>query len=75
MRRDVKVQNAPPLVGQDQEHVQNLETDRGHCEKVDGDKLLNVIIQKGTPSLAGWLPRAGHVLADTGLADVDAEFE
>src|ERR1700693_5507263 len=36
----VEVQNATPVMGQDQKHVKNLETDSGHREEVDGDQLL-----------------------------------
>ena len=31
--------------------------------------------QKGAPRLGRWFPMTGHVLADTGLADVDAQLE
>ena len=44
MSRDVEVQYAPPLMGQHQEHVQNLEADSWHGEEVDRDKLLDVVV-------------------------------
>ena len=43
--------------------------------EIDRDQLLEVIVQEGAPSLRGWFAAAHHVFADTGLADVDAEFE
>jgi hypothetical protein len=35
----------------DQKHVQDLEPDRGHGEKVYGHQAAQVIVQKGPPSL------------------------
>ena len=54
----IAVQNATPVMGQNQKHVKDLETDRGHGEEVDGDQLLGVILQKGAPGLRrGLRPR------------------
>ena len=69
------MQNAPPVVRQHQEHVQDLEPDGRHRKKVDGDYGLHVVVKKCPPGLGG-RPLATHqVLAHTGLADVDAELE
>ena len=65
----------PSVVSQNQEHVQNLEANRGHGEEVDGHHGLDVVLEECPPSLRGRLPTADHVLAHAGLADVDAEFE
>ena len=35
----VEVKNAPTIVSQNQEHVQDLEADCGDSEEIDGDKL------------------------------------
>src|SRR5450432_3982061 len=75
MSRDVEVQDAPPLMGQHQEHIQNLETDSRHGEKVDRNKLPDVVVQKGAPRLGRWVPMADHVLADATLAYVYTQFE
>jgi hypothetical protein len=37
MGGDIEVQNATSVMGQDQEHVKDLEADRGHREEVDGE--------------------------------------
>jgi hypothetical protein len=45
------VLDAPPVMGQNQKHVEDLKTDGGHGEEVDGDQLLGVILQEGAPGL------------------------
>jgi len=72
MRRHVEVQNAPPFMGQDQEYVQYLEADSQHRKEIDGDKLADVVLQKGAPRLGRWFAMKDHVLAYTGLAYLDA---
>ena len=42
---NVEVQNATAVMGQNQEHVKNLETDRGYGEEIDGDMIL----EEGAP--------------------------
>jgi hypothetical protein len=63
------------LVAQDHEHVQNLETDRRHGEEVNRHQGLDVILQEDPPSLGGRSAPANHVLADAGLANIDAQLE
>src|SRR5215468_6783825 len=75
MSGDAKVQNAPPVVRQHQEHVQDLEPYRRHRKKVDGNHSLHVVVQEGPPSLGGRVPAPDHILAHARLADVDAELE
>ena len=71
----IEVQDATPVMGQHQKHVKDLETDRGHCEEVDRDQLLGMIVQKCAPSLRRRFAAAHHVFADAALTDVDAELE
>jgi hypothetical protein len=69
------MQNAPTLMRQHQEHVQDLEPDRRHRKKVDGYHGLQVIVEEGSPSL-GWRLAAAHqVLAHARLADINAQLE
>jgi hypothetical protein len=75
MRRYADVENPAPVVCQHQEHVQDLEPDGWHGEEVDRDQALEMVGKKGPPSLGWRVPTADHVLADTGLADVDAELQ
>ena len=72
---NVEVQNAPTVIGQNQEDVKNVETDRGHGEEINGDHLLRVILKESSPSLRGRFVSADQVFADAAFRDVDAEFE
>ena len=72
---NVEVQDTTPVMGQDQENVKNLKTDRGHGEEIDGDQLLGMILKECPPALRGRFVTSQHVFADTALSDVDAEFE
>jgi len=72
---NVEVQDTTPVMGQNQENVKNLKTDRGHGEEIDGDQLLGMILKECPPALRGRFVTSQHVFADTALSDVDAEFE
>ena len=56
MGGNVEVQDATPVMGQNQENVKNLETDRGHGEEVDGDQLLRMILKECPPVLSTLVP-------------------
>src|SRR6184192_4107536 len=71
----IEVQNATPVMSQNQKHVGDLETDSGHGEEVDGDQLLGVILQECAPGLRRRFAAAHHVFVDAALRDADAEFE
>src|SRR5260370_26104802 len=75
MGGDVEMDDPSSIVSQNQEHVQDLKPDRRHREEVDRHHCLDVILQEGPPRLRRRLPTAYDVLADAGLADIDAEFE
>src|SRR6516164_5972070 len=63
------------VVSQDQEYVQHLKANGRHREEVDRYHGLEVILQEGPPGLRRWLAASRHILAHTGLADVDAQLE
>src|SRR5215831_4164881 len=75
MSGDTKMQNAPTIMRQHQEHIQDLKPDRRHRKEVDGDQGLAVIVEEGPPGLRGRVAAAAHILAHARLADVDAELE
>src|ERR1700722_18892242 len=75
MSSHVEVQNAPPLMRQYKEYVKHLESNCGHREEIDGDQLVDVVLQKGAPGLGRWFAMTDHVLANTGFADIDAQFK
>ena len=69
------MKNATPVMGQDQKHIKDVETDGGDSEEIDGDQLREVVLQESAPRLSRRFRAAHHVFADTALADVDAEFD
>ena len=75
MRGDTELENPAPVVGQYQEHLQDLEVDRRDREEVDLQRGLDVVLDECPLRLRWRLAVARHVLADVGLADFDAEFE
>ena len=75
MGSHITVDNAAPVVGQHQKHIENLETNGRHGKEIGGDQLLQVNLQEDAPGPRGRFAAAHHVLADGGLADVDPKFE
>jgi len=56
-------------------YVQHPEADSRHREEVHRDHGLDVIVEEGSPGLRWRLAMAHEILADAGLANIDAEFE
>jgi hypothetical protein len=75
MRSYTEMNDAPPVVCQDQEDIQDLEPESRHGEKVDRDHAFHMVLQEGPPRLRWRLPPVYHVLAHAGFADINAEFE
>ena len=69
------MQNAPAVVRQHQEHIQDLEPDGRYRKEVDGNHALHVVGEEGPPGLRRLLEVPRHILAHTGLADVDTELK
>ncbi len=67
MLRHIKVEDSPSIMRQHQKHEEDAESDCGHGEEVDGDEVLDVIVEECPPRQARWLAGADHVLADRGL--------
>ena len=53
---NIEVQNATPVMGQHQKHVENLEADRRHSEEIDGGQLLHMIVKECPPVLSTLVP-------------------
>jgi hypothetical protein len=49
--RDVKMDNAAPFMGQDEQHEEHSVGYRWHDKEIQGDQVLEMILQKGLP---GW---------------------
>jgi len=71
----IEVKNTATIMGQDQKDLKDVETDGGNREEIDRDQSREVVLHEGAPRLRRRFTAAHHVFADTGLADVDAEFE
>src|SRR6516164_2049162 len=71
----VEMHDPPPVVSQNQEHVQDLEANGRHGKKVNRHHRLDVIFQEGPPGLRQWPAAPRHVLAHARFPDVDAQFE
>jgi hypothetical protein len=54
--------------------VEHAEGSRWHCEEVDGDDVLDVVVEEGSPALRWRLSPLGFVLGNGGVADADAEL-
>ena len=67
--------DAPAIMGEDDEDEQHPERHRGHGEKVNGNQVSNVVVQKGPPGLGRRVFAAEHILGDRGLRYLDAELE
>ena len=49
MLRQVEVKNPLTVMGQHDQHEEDLEPDRGDREEIQRDELRQVIIEKGAP--------------------------
>jgi len=68
---NIEVQNAAAVMGQNQENVENLEVDRGHCEEINRDQLRGMILKECPPALRGRFVSADHVFANAAFSDVE----
>ena len=75
MGGDREMQNAPPVVCQHQEYIENLKAESRHREKVDRHHAGHVILQERPPRLRRWSPAADQVLAHARFANVDTQLE
>jgi hypothetical protein len=50
VRRDIEVAHAATVVGQNNQHEQNLEAHRGHGKEVDRHEILGMSGEEGPPS-------------------------
>src|SRR5207237_10544072 len=68
----IEVENAALVIGQNEKHVKNLEADRGDGEEIDGDKLLDMILEEGAQSLRRRFLEVYDLLAEVALREFDA---
>ena len=72
--RHVEADDAPLMVGRDDEHKHHLACHRGHHEEIEGHQGDDMVLQE-CPPRGGWrFPEPNPVLLDRGLRHVNAEF-
>jgi len=59
----------------DEEAEQHPKRRRGHYEEVNGDQILQVVVQERAPSLRGGLPSSRHQARHGALGHLDAKLE
>ena len=76
MLGNVEMKNTAPVVGQDEEDVDDAEGGGRHGQEVNRCQRPDVVLEEGSPGLRGWIAWPGrHEAGDAALADVDAELE
>src|SRR5664280_1746305 len=77
MASDVEVHNAPAIMADDEEAVQNPKGESGDGEEIHGSNSFPMIAQKGQPALGGLrvLGRSFHPAGNGGFRHVEAEHE
>ena len=66
--------DASPVVRQDDEDEQDLEEHRGHDEEVHGDQRPDVVGEEGPPGLRRGRSTTDQVLGDRRLGDLEAQL-
>jgi hypothetical protein len=73
--RDVDPDEVSAADPDNDEGIEQVETDSWNNEQVHGGNVWRVVIQEGSPSLAGRPPPFDQVLGDARLRDFKPEFE
>jgi hypothetical protein len=71
----VEVDDAPAVVGEDDEDEEDAEASGGHGEEVDGDQVAEVVGEERPPGLRGLGAPLRQEPGDGALGDVDAELQ
>src|ERR1019366_5381363 len=72
---DVDPDQVSAVEPDDDEGIEQVETDSWNNEQVHGGNVWRVVMQEGSPSLAGRPPAFDHVLGDARLRDLKSELE
>ena len=70
----VEVDNFTLFMSEHEEYIQDSKCRRRHREEVDRYQVFTMIVQKGPPRLRWWFRMMYHVLCDSRLGDVNAEY-
>ena len=66
MRCNIEVNDAAPLMGKNEEDIENVEEDCRNGEEINRGKLLGVVFQKCAPCLRGRFGMPDHFNNDKG---------
>src|ERR1700757_5201720 len=72
---DVDPREVPTIEPYDDEGIEQVEANGRDNKQVHGGNVRRVVMQKGSPSLAGRPPSFDHVLGDARLRDLKSELE
>jgi hypothetical protein len=75
MQGDIKSQNLPAIVGQDDHYIQQPKRCASHDKHLDPGDTLGLIEQEATSGRWRRAAFSGHVLGDRAMADLDAQLE
>src|SRR5947209_8680245 len=76
VRRDVDMHQLAPTVGNEDQHVQGLEGERGHREQISSPEVVRMVGQERAPGLARRAPRSPPAITpNRAVADHDAQLE
>jgi hypothetical protein len=75
MLGDVEVQDATPMVGEDDQDEEDAQARRGNGEEIDGDQISDMVGEERPPGLRRWGAPLGDQPGDGALGHVDAQLE
>src|SRR5450759_5488678 len=77
MPSDVEMQNPAPAMLDYEEAIQELESQRGHGEEVEGDDDLTMVSEEGEPPFGriAASSQASQISTDSALGDLEAELQ
>ncbi len=71
---DIEVSDPSPIVTEYDEDEENSKRGGWQREEIDGDQVLNVVVEKAPPRLRRWFSMPNHVHGHRGLGNGDAEL-
>jgi hypothetical protein len=74
MLRDVEVDDATSMVGQDEQHEEHFVCHRRHDKEIKGDQVLDMVVQKGLPRRRRWLTWSHPVRLDRRFGHINAQL-
>ena len=68
------MEHSSPIVGEDEESEEHSKRGSGDYEEVDGEQVLDVVVQECSPGGRGGLAVPDHVLGTRGSGHLDSEL-